>query len=588
MRKKKIFLLFLFAFAFAPFFCAHALELVPCKDNCNLCDIIVGMKRIFDYLGLIIVAAATLFIIIAGMLYMFSSGSKNLMELAKKAFITCLTGFLLYHFSWLVVDAILKATGYNKVTSWWQFDCPGSADNADNGSKSASKEEKKKTEAKCDSKNKKLDSIKIQCDEKDFKLEGDGTGFYIILDTLSEDKKGQTKQLKAIAKYTCDSETIEEDVTAQAEWKASDETQIKVAKGLVAAVTTSLGSSSESVPYVEAKYQEKISNQAKVYINLCPNTTANIEKKDTLSLKFDNLFIPKVHAETSSDSLNSILNSNATGTGTTSSTGTGCTSCGQANTCYWLAGSKNKDTKYIFIIMRSDNFREILCNEVHDYWGDGKNTWQSFRKIAQKFANGINYITNKQLVNNDVAVYVSSVVGGSDPNCPAGTVDQIYGFVQNGKGDKASARPGVAYYCFTSGEAKYGRSYDKIFAHEQIGHAFAFLEDEYVNTSVNPNNVTPFSSYNCTADSKCTKWGNKKDVCLKGCRYTNLFRRSSVDSLMRSNSATGFGTLNSYIIEETIKHVTPQDIVPGHPLKENLDIPENTDKTSQVSGNKSQ
>jgi len=59
-------------------------SLVPCTDNCNLCDIILGIKRIFGYLGTLLIIVATLFIIIAGIAYMVSGGSKNLMEWAKK------------------------------------------------------------------------------------------------------------------------------------------------------------------------------------------------------------------------------------------------------------------------------------------------------------------------------------------------------------------------------------------------------------------------------------------------------------------------------------------------------------------------
>jgi len=452
--KKTIFLLIFFALIFASPFCAHALELVPCKDNCNLCDIISGMKRIFDYLGIIIVAVVTVFIIIAGILYMFSSGSKNLMELAKKTFITVLAGFLLYHFSWLVVDAILKATGYNKVTNWWQFDCQGSADIASNESQTASEDGEKKAETKCDQKDRKLDSIKIQCDEKDFKLEGDGTGFYIVLDTLSEDDKGKTKQLKAVAKYTCQksdgsTETSEENITAQAEWKASDETQIKVAKGLVQAVTTSLGSSSESPPYVEAKYQEKNSNQAKVYINSCPNTeTAGAETKDKFSFLGNSLNIPKVNAQVP---------------GKPTFNTEGCTSCGENNTCHFSGG--NPSAEFIFILVRSNdtNVRNKLCPFSQSDWEeDGSHIIEP--PVAAQIAENESE-QNLPYFDSKFAIYWSSKildVNEKDENCPEAKYSS-YGYIFSGTGKKARAIiNGSAQYCEDA------LIQPNVFSHEQI------------------------------------------------------------------------------------------------------------------------
>jgi hypothetical protein len=97
-------------------------SLVPCTDNCTLCDIVLGIKRIFDYFMTLLVIVATLFIIIAGIAYMVSGGSKSLMEWAKKALMYALIGFVLYLASWIIVSSILSAMGYNR-TGWSTFDC---------------------------------------------------------------------------------------------------------------------------------------------------------------------------------------------------------------------------------------------------------------------------------------------------------------------------------------------------------------------------------------------------------------------------------------------------------------------------------
>jgi len=557
MRKKKVFLLVLFALVFASPFHAHALELVPCKDNCNLCDIISGMKRIFDYLGLIIVAAATLFIAIAGFLYIFSSGSKNLMELAKKAFITCLAGFLLYHFSWLVVDAILKATGYNKVTNWWQFDCEGSADVAGSESKSAGKESEKKTESKCDEKNKKLDSIKIQCAEKDFKLEGDGVGFYIVLDTLSEDEKGKTKQLKAVAKYTCQksdgsSETSEEDVTAQAEWKASDETQVKVAKGLVQAVSKSLGSSSESVPYVEARFQEKNSNQAKVYINACPNTTAEAETKNEFSFSENSLIIPKAKAQTWT--CPGCKTQNEPGSAT-------CKSCGRVTTCHHVEGT-NPNGPFFFIFARSNSKLGLNILEC-DNQGWSRKSLDELDALEDNItdiAKGISYLPDK----SKIGVYWTNEIldlGETDTDCPEGKLNS-YGYIYN-----SSAFGGA--FAYKSGDfAVYCKdrlaSDSRVFAHEQIGHILGDLSDEYPDQKTNVDNH--YFTYNCTKDANCTKWKSKSvfNECIQGCLgEKEYFYRSSENSIMNQyDEANGFNLVSLEIIQYFMDHYPngPEDL----------------------------
>jgi hypothetical protein len=101
-------------------------SLVPCTDNCNLCDLVLGIKRIFDYLMTLLAIVATLFIVIAGIAYIVSAGNKNLMDWAKKALMYALIGLALYLCSWLIVSSILTAMGYNR-TGWSTFDCETSS-----------------------------------------------------------------------------------------------------------------------------------------------------------------------------------------------------------------------------------------------------------------------------------------------------------------------------------------------------------------------------------------------------------------------------------------------------------------------------
>jgi hypothetical protein len=102
--------------------------LVPCSTSenaeaCTLCHLVIGFQNIFNFLKNLLFVATILFIVVAGTLYMISSGNKSLMDWAKKALVYSLTGFILFLCSWLLVTVILTALGYNQVGSWWNFTC---------------------------------------------------------------------------------------------------------------------------------------------------------------------------------------------------------------------------------------------------------------------------------------------------------------------------------------------------------------------------------------------------------------------------------------------------------------------------------
>jgi len=99
--------------------------IVPCgKDaGCTLCHLVIGFERIFKYLSEILFTTTMVFIVVAGVLYMVSSGNTSLMDWAKKAITLSLSGFVLFLCSWLLVGGVLAALGYKQVGSWWTFDC---------------------------------------------------------------------------------------------------------------------------------------------------------------------------------------------------------------------------------------------------------------------------------------------------------------------------------------------------------------------------------------------------------------------------------------------------------------------------------
>ena len=74
---------------------------------CTLCDLIVGIQRIFNYGLFIILSIAFLGIFLAGVLYIISSGDEGLMTKAKTFLRSALIGFALVACAWLIVNVVL-------------------------------------------------------------------------------------------------------------------------------------------------------------------------------------------------------------------------------------------------------------------------------------------------------------------------------------------------------------------------------------------------------------------------------------------------------------------------------------------------
>jgi cell wall-associated NlpC family hydrolase len=124
----KVFLLASFvAFSFFAANGVHA-QLVPCgigsgNSDCTLCHLVVGFKNIYDYLLTLLLVATTTVIVIAGVMYMVSSGDKGMIEKAKAAFTYALTAIVLALTAWLIINATLNALGFKNAGSWWTFTC---------------------------------------------------------------------------------------------------------------------------------------------------------------------------------------------------------------------------------------------------------------------------------------------------------------------------------------------------------------------------------------------------------------------------------------------------------------------------------
>lgn len=104
----------------------------------------------------------------------------------------------------------------------------------------------------------------------------------------------------------------------------------------------------------------------------------------------------------------------------------------------------------------------------------------------------------------------------------------------------------------------------KVFVHE-FGHSFGLLADEYDYRDLSVPNPVPVNYYyyprwpNCDNSSTCEKWGNTPG-CHAICGYTNLYRPTSNDSLMRTlNPSHGwqFGPVSEEALTSRLQLYTP-------------------------------
>lgn len=128
--------LFVFFLVFSPFF-ADAAGLVPCggrdaagndEPPCTLCHLIIGIDGIIDWGFTILVFVAILVIVIAGIMYIISTGNEQEMEKAKNMVKQALTGAIIVFGAWLLINTTMMLMGTKSdlgigVSGWSSFTC---------------------------------------------------------------------------------------------------------------------------------------------------------------------------------------------------------------------------------------------------------------------------------------------------------------------------------------------------------------------------------------------------------------------------------------------------------------------------------
>ncbi|MDO9231228.1 MAG: hypothetical protein Q7U36_01955 [bacterium] len=145
--KIKIAVFLLFVGIFLPIFSASA-GIVPCglsvddadlagdqTGACTLCHLIVGIQNIVSFGLKLLITVAAVGIFIAGVMYIISSGSEEMMKNAKAFLTTSLMGFTITLMAWFIVNSVMwilsadpesitdpKATNIERK-AWNKFEC---------------------------------------------------------------------------------------------------------------------------------------------------------------------------------------------------------------------------------------------------------------------------------------------------------------------------------------------------------------------------------------------------------------------------------------------------------------------------------
>lgn len=127
-----IMVFFFFLFLAVSPLSAGAAGIVPCggtsEPKCSLCHLIIGIDNIIDFGFKILIGVALLGIMVAGIMYIVSTGNDQAMGKAKEMLKQILTGFVIVIGAWLLINTAMWVLGSSGdlgigVDGWSEFSC---------------------------------------------------------------------------------------------------------------------------------------------------------------------------------------------------------------------------------------------------------------------------------------------------------------------------------------------------------------------------------------------------------------------------------------------------------------------------------
>ncbi len=527
--KKQKFILFSFLamFIFLPF--AVFAGLVPCAttehpEPCTLCHLVVGFWGLIDYGFKIFVFVAVAGLVISGIMYIVSAGNEEMMKTAKNFITHILTGFAVILGAWLLIFVVMRYFGVKsdlgiQAEAWNKFKC-----NTQSGANMSG-----------------VSSPDLS--QRSSKLNSNTPATPVTPDTSTTPVTpaiGLSPVSLTFPETGADSISSPQIITVT----NTGDGNLKI----------------ESVQFSGTNSSDFSQT------NTCGNELAK-NTACTVSITFKPTAIGSRSAaiNITSNATESVKTANLSGNG-------------RGKQCELLAGSKNAD--FVFMLARSkfgvpsDGMKKTDCSNAVDWDGAKQTDLDAFKAMASEMANGLDLVESSN--QSHFAVYrMDEIYDGTNDNvlqdiikkdCQEASNNKLfsYGYIYNSEGlAGGGAKSGKAYAAHSTKKAFYciknDPNQDKVFTHEQIGHIFAKLEDEYPLPECIGSN---FWYHNVTRNSSCAKWQNialSPENCFKGCNCkaeeNNCFR-STYNSIMRNHWEPGgvLNTVQNYIINACVQN----------------------------------
>ncbi len=93
-----------------------------CTNCCEVTDFFGMLARIYSFIVWYIATPLAVLALSIGAIFMLAgAGNPNLFATGKKILYAAIIGLVLVFCSWLIIDFILTAIGYNMGKPWWQL-----------------------------------------------------------------------------------------------------------------------------------------------------------------------------------------------------------------------------------------------------------------------------------------------------------------------------------------------------------------------------------------------------------------------------------------------------------------------------------
>jgi len=96
--------------------------IVPCTNDCKLCDIWHLASNIINFISFnLAIPAATLLFVAAGVMFLISGGNQEKVTSARSIFTNTVIGLVIVFCSWMLIDTLLKTIAIGAFSGAWNI-----------------------------------------------------------------------------------------------------------------------------------------------------------------------------------------------------------------------------------------------------------------------------------------------------------------------------------------------------------------------------------------------------------------------------------------------------------------------------------